>query len=115
MINTNEWTQEIPIIFQALSNMLLHIMSWLIFLITLITLQMARVRLTEIISFIYSTNIYRNSTMYQILFWIQGSDSKQNRQKYVPSRSLHCNTGEQEGQELKKHCILDIDKCYGKN
>lgn len=58
MINTNEWTHEIPIIFQALSNMLLYIMSWLIFLITLIILQMARVRLTEIISFIYSTNIY---------------------------------------------------------
>lgn len=39
--------------------------------------------------------------MCQILFCIPGNNSKQNRQKFVPSISLHSNNGEQEGQELK--------------
>lgn len=106
MINTNEWTHEIPIIFQALSNVLLHRMSWLIFLITLITSQMERVRLIEIISFIHSTNIYQKSTMCQTLFWILGRDSTQNRQKQMSSVSLHSN----EGGKKVTHCMLDIER-----
>ena len=39
--------------------------------------------------------------MCQVLFWIPENNSKRNRQKSVPSISLHSNSGKRKGQELK--------------